>query len=105
ADTIAPKALIERLNVFFDCLVPAIEAERGEVLKFIGDGLLAIFRFADEGEVDAACARALRAARQARANTEALPPQGEGDNASRLRFGLALHLGEALYGNIGGGGR
>lgn len=105
ADAIAPAALIDRLNVFFDCLVPAIEAERGEVLKFMGDGLLAIFRFADEGEVDAACARALRAARRARAEIEALPPQGEGENAARLRFGLALHLGEALYGNIGGGGR
>jgi adenylate cyclase len=103
ADTIAPQALIERLNIFFDCLAPAIEAEKGEVLKFMGDGLLAIFRFADEAEIDAACARALRAARQARAAVDALPPFSEGD--ARLRFGLALHVGEALYGNIGGGGR
>jgi adenylate cyclase len=101
ADTIPPQALIERLNLFFDCLVPTIEAEGGEVLKFIGDGLLAIFRFADEREVDEACARALRAARQARAKIEALPTTDE----APLRFGLALHLGEALYGNIGGGGR
>jgi adenylate cyclase len=101
ADTIPAQALIERLNVFFDCLVPAIEAEGGEVLKFIGDGLLAIFRFADDGQVEGACARALRAARQARAKVQSLPPTGEGP----LRFGLALHLGEALYGNIGGGGR
>jgi adenylate cyclase len=105
ADTIPPQALIERLNVFFDCLVPAIEAEGGEVLKFIGDGLLAIFRFADEADVEAACARALRAARQAREKIEALPAFGEGEGETRLRFGLALHLGEALYGNIGGGGR
>jgi adenylate cyclase len=105
ADTIPPQALIERLNVFFDCLVPAIEAERGEVLKFMGDGLLAIFRFANEGEVDEVCARALRAARQARVNIEALPAASVGENEARLRFGLALHLGEALYGNIGGGGR
>jgi adenylate cyclase len=105
ADTIAPQALIERLNIFFDCLVPAIEAEKGEVLKFMGDGLLAIFRFDDEAEINAACARALRAARQARANVDALPAFGEGDAEARLRFGLALHVGEALYGNIGGGGR
>jgi adenylate cyclase len=105
ADTIAPQALIERLNLFFDCLVPAIEAEGGEVLKFMGDGLLAIFRFADEGGVDEACARALRAGRQARASVEALPATSVGENEARLRFGLALHLGEALYGNIGGGGR
>ena len=105
ADTIAPQALIERLNLFFDCLVPAIEAEGGEVLKFMGDGLLAIFRFADESGVDAACARALRAGRQARTKIEALPADSVGENEARLRFGLALHLGEALYGNIGGGGR
>jgi adenylate cyclase len=105
ADTVAPQALIERLNIFFDCLVPAIEAEKGEVLKFMGDGLLAIFRFAEEAEINAACARALRAARRARANVDALPAFGEGDAEARLRFGLALHVGEALYGNIGGGGR
>jgi adenylate cyclase len=105
ADTIAPQALIERLNLFFDCLVPAIEAEGGEVLKFMGDGLLAIFRFANDAEVDEVCARALRAARQARARIEALPAASDGANEARLRFGLALHVGEALYGNIGGGGR
>src|SRR6202012_5441368 len=53
ADTMAPAALIETLNLFFDNLVPAIEAEGGEVLKFMGDGLLAIFRIADDGEIDA----------------------------------------------------
>jgi adenylate cyclase len=101
ADTMAPEALIQLLNLFYDNLVPAIEAEGGEVLKFMGDGLLAIFRFAGDAEVDAACARALRAARAARANIAALPLQGD----EALRFGLALHIGEALYGNIGAGAR
>ncbi|MGA2042346.1 MAG: adenylate/guanylate cyclase domain-containing protein [Roseiarcus sp.] len=105
ADTVAPQALIERLNLFFDCLVPAIEAEGGEVLKFMGDGLLAIFRIAADDRGEAACAGALRAARRARAAVEALPDAGDGDGPARLRFGLALHVGEALYGNIGGGGR
>jgi adenylate cyclase len=101
ADTMAPAALIELLNLFFDNLVPAIEAEGGEVLKFMGDGLLAIFRIAEDGELDAVRARALRAARQARANIAALPLEGGQD----MRFGLALHVGEALYGNIGAGAR
>ena len=47
ADTIAPASLIELLNLFYDNLVPAIETEGGEVLKFMGDGLLAIFRIAE----------------------------------------------------------
>jgi adenylate cyclase len=99
ADTMAPAALIELLNLFFDNLVPAIEAEGGEVLKFMGDGLLAIFRIPDDAELDAVRARALRAARAAKANIAAA------SGAADLRFGLALHVGEALYGNIGAGAR
>jgi adenylate cyclase len=102
ADTMAPAALIELLNLFFDNLVPPIEAEGGEVLKFMGDGLLAIFRIADDGEIDAVRTRALRAARQAEANIAALRAQEGGQD---LRFGLDLHVGEALYGNIGAGSR
>ena len=81
--------------------MPPIEAEGGEVLKFMGDGLLAIFRIAADAELDAVRARALRAARRAEANIAALTAGGGPD----LRFGLALHVGEALYGNIGGGAR
>ena len=102
ADTMPPAALIELLNVFFDNLVPAIEAEGGEVLKFMGDGLLAIFRIADDAEIGVVRARALRAARQAESNIAALRAAEGGHD---LRFGLALHVGEALYGNIGAGAR
>jgi adenylate cyclase len=103
AGRVAPQALIEALNRFYDCLVPPIEAEGGEVLKFMGDGLLAIFRIVEEAQAGAVCAHALRAARQARANVAALP--ADAATQARQRFGLALHVGEALYGNIGGGGR
>jgi adenylate cyclase len=103
ADTMAPAALIEVLNLFYDNLVPPIEAEGGEVLKFMGDGLLAIFRIAGESDAARACTSALRAARQAEANIAVL---GSGDQAGDpLRFGVALHVGDALYGNIGAGAR
>ncbi|SEE52601.1 adenylate cyclase [Rhizobiales bacterium GAS188] len=105
ADSMKPQALIDLLNQFYDCLVPAIEAEGGEVLKFMGDGLLAIFRIASDAATGEVCARALRAARDARARIEALPAAGDPRTNAPLRFGLALHVGEALYGNIGGGGR
>ena len=107
ADTMAPAALLELLNLFFDNLVPAIEAEGGEVLKFIGDGLLAIFHIADDADLDAVRARALRAARQARASIAALSAAALSamEGGPDLRFGLALHVGEALYGNIGAGAR
>jgi adenylate cyclase len=105
ADTMAPASLIELLNLFYDNLVPAIEAEGGEVLKFMGDGLLAIFRIPDGADADDACARALRAAKEAQRNVAALEGAGSADGVEPLRFGLALHVGDALYGNIGAGAR
>jgi adenylate cyclase len=99
ADSLPPPVLIDLLNRYFDCQVPVILEHGAEVLKFMGDGLLAIFTIAgDETEV---CDRALAAARRAQANIAALS-----DSAMPgLRFGLALHIGGVLYGNIGSGNR
>jgi adenylate cyclase len=99
ADSLPPPVLIDLLNRYFDCQVPVILEHGAEVLKFMGDGLLAIFTIAgDETEV---CNRALAAARQAQANIAALS-----DTAMPgLRFGLALHIGDVLYGNIGSSNR
>ncbi|MGA8715637.1 MAG: adenylate/guanylate cyclase domain-containing protein [Roseiarcus sp.] len=105
ADAMAPASLIETLNLFFDNLVPPIESEGGEVLKFMGDGLLAIFRISESADADEACSRALRAAKAAQTNIAALTGASPGEGVEPLRFGLALHLGEALYGNIGAGTR
>ncbi|HJU18296.1 MAG TPA: adenylate/guanylate cyclase domain-containing protein [Stellaceae bacterium] len=104
SDRMAPRALIDLLNRYFDCQVPAIAGAGGEVLKFIGDGLLAIFPIggAGPGEV---CGRALSAARRARAKIADLPPLTSAVSFARLGFGLALHLGRVSYGNIGGGNR
>ncbi len=103
ADRIAPKLLIDLLNRYFDAQVPAILERGGEVLKFMGDGLLAIFPIepGDPGG-SAACAAALAAAQDARGRIAAL---GKDDAMNGVRFGLALHLGELLYGNIGGESR
>jgi adenylate cyclase len=83
------------LNEFFECVLgPVIERE-GEILRFIGDAALAIFPVgADEGE---ACRRALEAAREAIRRMDAL----NSIRKRRLRFGIALHIGDVLYGNIG----
>ena len=99
ADRLPPPVLIDLLNRYFDCQVPVILEHGAEVLKFMGDGLLAIFTIAgNETEV---CKRALAAARRAQANVAALS-----DSAMPgLRFGLALHIGDVLYGNIGSGNR
>jgi adenylate cyclase len=101
SERLPPQELVDLLNRYFDCQVPAILEQGGEVLKFIGDGLLAIFPLADGGD-DEVCARALACARKARTDIGALEaPAG----AERLGFGLALHVGQVLYGNIGGSNR
>ena len=99
ADSLPPHAMIDLLNRYFDCQVPVILDHGAEVLKFMGDGLLAIFAIA--GDETAVCKRALAAARQARTNIAALASSA----MPGLRFGLALHIGDVLYGNIGSGNR
>jgi adenylate cyclase len=105
SDRLPAETVVDILNHYFDCQVSAIATHGGEVLKFMGDGLLAVFPI-DEyvGDAGKACAKVLEAAYEARANVEALQfPIGE--TVERFRFGVALHVGRILYGNIGGGNR
>jgi adenylate cyclase len=104
ADRLPLETLIDLLNRYFDCQVPAILEGGGEVLKFMGDGLLAIFPIdgADPGSV---CERALAAALNARERISAMTAPAGLAGGDGIRFGLALHVGQVLYGNIGGGKR
>jgi adenylate cyclase len=106
ADRMPPKELVDLLNSYFDCQVPAIVKHGGDVLKFIGDGLLAIFPIANgDGNTTRVCQDALAAAREAQANVDALDAAAGFEYVEHLRFGLALHVGEVMYGNIGSGNR
>ncbi|MBI5531662.1 MAG: adenylate/guanylate cyclase domain-containing protein [Deltaproteobacteria bacterium] len=106
ANTIEPSALVSVLNDLFDCQVPAIERHGGEVLKFMGDGLLAIFPIVDStrtpGEL---CDAALDAAVEAFESLSKLNRTRASCGAAPIRFGLALHVGNVDYGNIGGATR
>lgn len=96
-----PRETIDMLNELFECQVPAIEANGGEVLKFMGDGLLAIF------PIDAAEATAPRCA-AALAAVDAAFAALAGRNAGArqpMAVGVGLHIGEVAYGNIGGASR
>jgi adenylate cyclase len=104
ADRVPPQKLLELLNEYFDCQVPAILEHGGEVLKFMGDGLLAIFPIGSDSDPSEVCARALAAAYEARGNVAALH-QPRRPEIDVVRFGLALHIGKVLYGNIGAGNR
>jgi adenylate cyclase len=105
SDRLPSETVVAILNLYFDCQVSAIRTHGGEVLKFMGDGLLAVFPISEaEGGIEKVCGQVMEAAREARANVEAMQfPIG--DTIERFRFGVALHVGKILYGNIGGGNR
>jgi adenylate cyclase len=103
SEQLPPQTLIDRLNLYFGCQVPAVLDHGGEVLKFMGDGLLAIFPIPSETEAGKVCHRALSCAQEFKKRIDELPPPAK--NEAPIRFGLALHVGEVMYGNIGGGNR
>lgn len=100
SERLSPEQVIVALNDCCARLVGAIHPFGGEVLKFIGDGLLAIFPLASEG-TSAACAAALAAVRAARHGMAKLDEQRVRAGLPPLPFGVALHLGAVMYGNIG----
>lgn len=96
----SPNEVIQALNDYCDRLVGAIQPLGGEVLKFVGDGLLAIFPLADHDE-GSACAAAIAAVRASRAGMEALDADRIRAGLRPLPFGTGLHLGTVIFGNIG----
>jgi adenylate cyclase len=98
-----PAAMIAALDAWFDRVAGAVHAFGGEVLKFIGDGVLAIFPVT--GAPAEACEAALRAVVAARAGMAHLDAARQAQGLPPLPFGAALHLGEILWGNIGAADR
>jgi adenylate cyclase len=98
ADTSAGDVVLAMLNEYAEAEVDAIESHGGHVLKFIGDGLLAIFPGADDVS---ACARALDAAADFRGRIAALNARRGAAGQAVTDAHVALHIGEVLYGNVG----
>ena len=99
-----PAAVIGALDAWFDRIAGAVHAFGGEVLKFLGDGMLAIFPVG-EGAPGAACEAALRAVAAARAGMAHLDAARRLEGLPPLPFGAAVHLGEILWGNVGAADR
>ena len=97
-DTAPPEQIIPMLNGYADVVVSAIHDNEGDVLKLIGDGVLAIFPAQDRRH---ACAAALNAARSARDAVETLNTWRAGEGLPITDLYLGLHIGEVFYGNIG----
>lgn len=106
SDRLPPETMVKVLNAYFDCQVGPILKNGGEVLKFMGDGLLAVFPVLSDGsDAGEVCARMLTAANECRALVEAMRYADDDHAIDGFRFGVALHVGQVLYGNIGGGNR
>jgi adenylate cyclase len=99
-----PSAVISALDAWFDRIAGPVHAFGGEVLKFIGDGVLAIFPVVG-GAPRGACDAALRAVSAARVGMAHLDDARRREGLPPLSFGAALHLGEMLWGNIGAADR
>jgi adenylate cyclase len=89
--------VIDLLNDYFDALSEPIARHGGEILKFMGDGLLAIFPLSEP----AACANLLHAVSEAREAMSALSERNSLTGAAPLDYGVGVHLGDVMYGNIG----
>ncbi|HEX7200896.1 MAG TPA: adenylate/guanylate cyclase domain-containing protein, partial [Dongiaceae bacterium] len=105
SDRLPGERMIAILNALFDAQANAINQHGGEILKFIGDGLLAIFPIADPGQSTDAARRALEAAQEAQAAVGRLGEHASLAGEPSLRIVVALHAGSVLYGNIGAANR
>ncbi|MEY9460601.1 adenylate cyclase [Bradyrhizobium ottawaense] len=89
--------VIDLLNDYFDAMSEPIARHGGEILKFIGDGLLAIFPLQEPD----ACANLLHAVTEARQAMTALNERNNATSRAPLNYGIGVHVGDVMYGNIG----
>jgi adenylate cyclase len=104
SERLSAQALVAHINDYFGIMADAVSEQGGEVLKFIGDAMLAIFPRTG-ADRETAPARALKSARTAEQAAASANEERERRGAPPIRYGIALHVGEVLYGNIGGTGR
>ncbi|MGY3038175.1 adenylate cyclase [Bradyrhizobium sp. USDA 4354] len=93
--------VIDLLNDYFDAMSEPIARHGGEILKFIGDGLLAIFPLSAPN----ACANLLHAVAEARQAMAALNERNSATGRAPLNYGIGVHVGDVMYGNIGSSSR
>jgi adenylate cyclase len=98
SNRLSSERVLALLNTYFDQVVPSVTERGGEVLKFMGDGLLALFCI--EASPERNCAAALQAAQTICRRLQAVTVPD-----AKLEAGIGLHFGEVSYGNIGSGER
>jgi adenylate cyclase len=104
SDTTPGPAIIDLLDTVFETLAAALRSRGGEVLKFLGDGMLATLAFAEADRAET-CTRALDAAAETMQGLAALNTVRVAAGEPEVAVDLALHVGEVLYGNVGAADR
>ncbi|WP_035898415.1 adenylate/guanylate cyclase domain-containing protein [Labrenzia sp. DG1229] len=101
SNTLPADMIVNFLNKYFGAMTAAVEAHGGEVLKFIGDEVMAIFPYETEEEARDAARRALLAARDTLGRIDEINRSNKCAQTPDLSVGIALHAGDVFYGNVG----
>ena len=99
AESIGPQDFLSMLNDYFECVLGPVVERNGEVLSFIGDAALAIFPVGQD--LADAATRAVNAAQDAISRMLVRNERREKAGSAQLRFGIGIHVGDVLYGNVG----
>ena len=101
AEHLPVEEFLETVNAYFDCTAGAVLEHEGEVLRFIGDAVLAVFPITGEKSAAQAAQHAMAAVADAQQRLSGLNKTRCEHSQQPIAFGLGLHVGELLYGNIG----
>jgi adenylate cyclase len=101
SDRLSGESVLRLLDDYFDAVASPVQERRGEVLKFIGDGVLAIFPAEDDSDFAPAAARALGAATETLARIAAVNRARRARERTEFGAGIGLHFGEVIFGNVG----
>ena len=101
SEALPAERVLAMLNEYFDAIDAALGPRGGEILRFLGDGVLAIFPVSDAMFLPQACGRALDAAVEALASMRRVNAGRAARSEPEIRFGIGLHMGSFTFGNIG----
>jgi len=108
AQSMSRDEFLAYLNEFFDSVAGAVLDQGGQILRFIGDAALAIFPIdaeTDESGLQTACDQAIAAAHEASSRINTVNQRRKAESQPSMGYGIALHIGDVTYGNIGTGNR
>ena len=98
------EALVRLLDDYFEAVGDSVHAQGGEILKFVGDGVLAIFDLVRRSEAEAAAA-ALAASEEILRRIDVTNENRDIVGLDLIRLGIGLHVGDVIYGNVGAADR